>query len=645
MRSTHRFALVLATTAIVIGCSGGTTTPQPTPHPPVITAVSPSPDAGAPGEMVTFSAIASESPTAWEWTFAGASATPSTSSAGDPIVTLGPLGTYTGTVRAINAGGTSAPFEFNYRIAEGLHQIATVFHSSLGSEGKPVTFTPIRSGDPTSFDWDFGAGARPPTLIGERPTVELGPEGSYLGSLVARNAVGASRPYTFAYSVHPLLESPIERVTPERRVGDAGTVQRFSAEFTGFGRPRETSNYRWRFDPAETIAGVDWYNIDVLLGPPGWRHGSLQLMTAEGLTRPVEFDYMVERPGEPPSFHAFQAPGTGGLAVLASDICILDGRPAMVYLHSTGPGAMRTLTFTRALTGLPATQADWRSHTVTWMDSLTFIDFAASLDGTPLILTSGDDENRESEILAYTADTLSPSSTAAWLPHRVPTPPRFWQVATGVVGGRHVLALGILHPPYPVVIGTSTINSPRSAADWQFHAALAESTVVPDGPIVDHAGRIAVALEDISTIDSPISLLLSDTGSPAAPSDWSLSRALDSPCSVAGLASLNGRLHLITYCVEQGPHWSQSRNAMPKNTADWEHVLLELGGIGLQVNAVEDHLAIVYQEYTSGSRRTGLAWTEPRSGAIEQDWQTQIVNQFQPLASTVAGGTVLIAVE
>jgi len=83
---------------------------------PVVERVERPGNVGSPCDVVTFNAIATNSPTSWSWNFGGG-ASPNTSTAPLPQVTLLALGTYNGTVIATNAAGSSAPFPFSYTIA------------------------------------------------------------------------------------------------------------------------------------------------------------------------------------------------------------------------------------------------------------------------------------------------------------------------------------------------------------------------------------------------------------------------------------------------------------------------------------------------------------------------------------------------
>ncbi|MCG3151774.1 MAG: hypothetical protein GEEBNDBF_01056 [bacterium] len=70
---------------------------------------------GRGGDVVPFSAVASNSPTGWAWNFGGG-ATPNTPTVATPAVQLGTRGSYIGGVTASNAFGTSPNFPFSYDV-------------------------------------------------------------------------------------------------------------------------------------------------------------------------------------------------------------------------------------------------------------------------------------------------------------------------------------------------------------------------------------------------------------------------------------------------------------------------------------------------------------------------------------------------
>lgn len=93
----------------------------PAANAPIAGEVTPTGEIGMTMSTVTFSVTAmttidAGAPNGWRWSF-GDGATPQVATEASPTVTLGPPGTYTGTVVVYNANGAGAPKSFEYTVA------------------------------------------------------------------------------------------------------------------------------------------------------------------------------------------------------------------------------------------------------------------------------------------------------------------------------------------------------------------------------------------------------------------------------------------------------------------------------------------------------------------------------------------------
>ena len=86
-----------------------------TPPTPQISAVVPADRVGVVGAKVQFRADATAAPSSWSWDF-GTGATPATSTDPTPSVTLGSVGSYSGSVRATNTDGSGPAYTFSYEV-------------------------------------------------------------------------------------------------------------------------------------------------------------------------------------------------------------------------------------------------------------------------------------------------------------------------------------------------------------------------------------------------------------------------------------------------------------------------------------------------------------------------------------------------
>jgi len=72
----------------------------------------------------------------------------------------------------------------------------------VGAVDEKLTFQVTATGNPTTFEWSFGEGAREPTATGQNPTIYLGPNpGTFQGTVTATNTDGTSAPFSFSYRV------------------------------------------------------------------------------------------------------------------------------------------------------------------------------------------------------------------------------------------------------------------------------------------------------------------------------------------------------------------------------------------------------------------------------------------------------------
>lgn len=164
---------------------------------PNVTAVDPI--LGISGEQVTFTVTNTGGPiTSFTWGFGGG-ASPNTSNAPEPMVTLGAPGTYTCLLRASNDYG-SQDFYFSLEVELSI-PVITAVNLSTTFALRNCTFTATNTGEPaTTWSWDFGGGATPNTSTAESPVVRLAAPGTYTGTVTASNAGGSSDPFEFEFT-------------------------------------------------------------------------------------------------------------------------------------------------------------------------------------------------------------------------------------------------------------------------------------------------------------------------------------------------------------------------------------------------------------------------------------------------------------
>jgi PKD repeat protein len=150
-------ALVLSSAYFGTQPSGtGTATPTTTtPVPPPAANFTANPLIGTVPLPVSFTDASTGSPTGWNWTF-GDIGGANTSTSQNPSHTYAGAGTYTVTLVASNAGGSSAITRTNYITVNVPAPVAAFTGTPLsGTAPLPVTFTDTSTNIPTGWKWSF----------------------------------------------------------------------------------------------------------------------------------------------------------------------------------------------------------------------------------------------------------------------------------------------------------------------------------------------------------------------------------------------------------------------------------------------------------------------------------------------------------
>ena len=157
---------------------------------PVVSFV-PTPAAGCAPLAVSFNGTATNSPTSWNWDFGGAApdVTGGNPSIQNTAAQFNTPGTYTVTLTASNASGTSAPFTATVTV----YAVPTAdfnVDKSTGCFPTTIHFTQTSSPDVVSWIWDFGDGNLDNTTYSPSHTYLYG--GSFPVVLAVKNNFGCS---------------------------------------------------------------------------------------------------------------------------------------------------------------------------------------------------------------------------------------------------------------------------------------------------------------------------------------------------------------------------------------------------------------------------------------------------------------------
>jgi PKD repeat protein len=261
-------------------------------HSPVIGDVSPR--EGIAGSYVTLAAdITGTLPLSYSWDFGGG-ATPNTSMAARPTVTMGAAGSYSASLTVSNAFGSDT-YDFLLTVSEsGNPPVVGSVSPKEGVAGSEITLAADATGtSPFSYSWDFGGGAIPNASTNENPTVTLGAPGSYLAILVVTNAYGNDM-YGFILNVTDIGNPPlIDSLSPEE--GIEGTPTTFTANISG----TSPINYSWNFGGGATPNTSAVASPTVTMGASGTYTASLTVTSDYG-SDTYDFFLDVTEIGNPP---------------------------------------------------------------------------------------------------------------------------------------------------------------------------------------------------------------------------------------------------------------------------------------------------------------------------------------------------------
>ncbi|MBN2082849.1 PKD domain-containing protein [bacterium] len=260
---------------------------------PEITDVQPS--GGHTGESETFTAtVTGTEPLTYAWDFGGG-ATPNTSTAVAPEVTLGAVGDYSASLTVTNEGGADT-FDFNLVVDEGpftpeIYDVSP--QSGVTGELQTFGFSGLTTAA-TTFVWDFGGGATPATSTEASPQVTLGAPGEYSASLTATDE-GGSDEFEFTLTVTATPDPPeITAVNPLS--GASGAVTTITAAYTS---ASASPGFSWDFGSACTPSTSSAPVPYVQLGTPGEYSCSVTITDPYG-SDDFPFTFTVTDPGGAP---------------------------------------------------------------------------------------------------------------------------------------------------------------------------------------------------------------------------------------------------------------------------------------------------------------------------------------------------------
>jgi PKD repeat protein len=190
---------------------------------------------------VQFVDSSANSPSSWVWSFGDGS----TSTVQNPSHTYVIAGTYTVTMTATNAGGSSTVTRSDYITVELTTPVASFkANTTSGTPPLVVQFTDTSSDTPTSWYWYFGDGG---TSAVQDPVYEYDDAGTYTVVLTVANSVGSNTTSMAKYINITAILSPVPSFTADIT---SGTVP-LTIQFTDTSTYSPTS-WEWSFGDGST---------------------------------------------------------------------------------------------------------------------------------------------------------------------------------------------------------------------------------------------------------------------------------------------------------------------------------------------------------------------------------------------------------
>jgi len=316
------------TVSLTASNAGGSSTVTKTSYIAVSGAMIPAPVAGFTGTpssgtaplTVTFTDSTTNSPTVWQWNFGDGNTT--NSAVQNPVHTYLAPGTYTVTLTASNAGGSSTSTRTNYIAVSGAMIPVPVAGftgtPSSGTAPLTVTFTDSTINVPTIWQWNFGDGSSENSTVKNPVHTYLAP-GTYTVTLTASNAGGSSTATKTSYITMSgaMIPAPVAGFTGTPLSGTAPLTVTFTDSTTN-----GPTVWQWNFGDGSSVNSTVKNPVHVYLNS-GTYTVSLTASNAGGSSTAIRTSYiavsgaMIPAPvagftGTPPS-------GTAPLTVTFTD--------------------------------------------------------------------------------------------------------------------------------------------------------------------------------------------------------------------------------------------------------------------------------------------------------------------------------------
>ncbi len=232
------------------------------------------------GQSIDFTDLSTNAPTAWTWTFNGA--TPASSNAQNPTnIVYNTPGCYTVTLTATNPNGNNTQTNTCYITVNPIPvtPVANFIASTISiTAGQSVNFSDLSTNTPTVWNWSFPGAATTTSTLQNPTNIVYNTPGCYQVTLTASNAAGSDSEIKPCYiNVNPVVLVPVANFTSNTTVITAGQ----SVNFTDLSTNTPTS-WSWTFTGATPTSSTTQNPSNIVYNTAGCFQVSLTATNSAG---------------------------------------------------------------------------------------------------------------------------------------------------------------------------------------------------------------------------------------------------------------------------------------------------------------------------------------------------------------------------